>query len=51
MDLYVSLQRTVSLILDDQNIVVTYMHAIVTIKYDFHCLKMIIVLCFHYSVI
>jgi hypothetical protein len=27
------------------------MNAILTIKYDFHCLKFIIVLCFHYSVI
>jgi CHASE3 domain sensor protein len=27
------------------------MDAILTIKYDFHCLKIIIVLCFHYSVI
>ena len=24
------------------------MDAILTIKYDFHCLKIIIVLCFHY---
>ena len=27
------------------------MDAILRIKYDFHCLKIIIVLCFHYSVI
>ena len=27
------------------------MDAILTIKYDFHCLKILILLCFHYSVI